>query len=263
MKKNYHTHTPRCRHALGSEEEYIKCAISRGLTTIGFSDHTPYLFNTGFVSGAKMLPEEAPEYFDVLLSLREKYKDKIDIKIGFETEYYPLFFDRLLKEYEKYPLEYIILGQHFVGNEGTLDAVSAFHPTSDRALLMRYTNQCIEALGTERFTYFAHPDCFNFIPKTKEDGEFVEFEYERMIRAAIETKTPLEINLCGVRSGRNYPNRRFWRLAGELSAEVVIGSDAHAPYQIAVEEELAFAKSLVEKYSLRLTENFPLKNPCF
>ena len=44
MTVNYHTHTVRCRHASGSEREYIETAISRGLTILGFSDHSPYVF---------------------------------------------------------------------------------------------------------------------------------------------------------------------------------------------------------------------------
>lgn len=43
--KNYHTHTTRCMHAIGSEEEYILAAISAGYTELGFSDHTPWLMN--------------------------------------------------------------------------------------------------------------------------------------------------------------------------------------------------------------------------
>ena len=43
MQENYHTHTYRCRHAIGSEEEYIRKAIDGGLKVLGFSDHTPFL----------------------------------------------------------------------------------------------------------------------------------------------------------------------------------------------------------------------------
>mgnify|MGYP000335070433 CR=1 FL=1 len=32
--KNYHTHTTRCMHAIGSEEEYILAAISAGYTEL-------------------------------------------------------------------------------------------------------------------------------------------------------------------------------------------------------------------------------------
>lgn len=41
MLANYHTHTFRCRHALGEDREYIEHAIDGGLKVLGFSDHCP------------------------------------------------------------------------------------------------------------------------------------------------------------------------------------------------------------------------------
>ncbi len=263
MKANYHTHTPRCHHAEGSEEEHIKAALKAGLHTLGFSDHSPYIFEGDYVSGIRMLPAEMPEYFNTLLALREKYRGKIDIKIGFETEYYPRFFSKLQDEYRKYPLDYMILGQHFVGNEGTDDAEPAFKETSDQNILTRFSDQCIEAMQTDRFTYFAHPDFLNFVPTSPEDFDKRDYEYERLIRASMQTKTPLEINFCGIRYRRHYPNRRFWEIAGALGAEVVIGFDSHAPSQIAREDELLFAKKLICDCSLNFIDSFPLKNPVF
>ena len=40
MKTNYHTHTTRCMHAVGSDEEYVLSAIKGGFQILGFSDHT-------------------------------------------------------------------------------------------------------------------------------------------------------------------------------------------------------------------------------
>ena len=40
--KNYHTHTYRCHHAIGKEEDYILNAIKAGYTELGFSDHAPW-----------------------------------------------------------------------------------------------------------------------------------------------------------------------------------------------------------------------------
>ena len=42
MRANYHTHTYRCNHASGTEEEYIQCALDGNIEVLGFSDHTPY-----------------------------------------------------------------------------------------------------------------------------------------------------------------------------------------------------------------------------
>ena len=87
MKHNYHTHTPRCKHASGSEEEYLKIAIDAGFETFGFSDHAPFLFVGDYVSPSRMDMSEIDGYFDTLLSLREKYKDydrefNISVKVG-------------------------------------------------------------------------------------------------------------------------------------------------------------------------------------
>ena len=36
MIANYHTHTPRCNHAVGSEEEYVQQALKAGIKILGF-----------------------------------------------------------------------------------------------------------------------------------------------------------------------------------------------------------------------------------
>ena len=56
MIANYHTHTPRCGHAIGSEEEYVRCALEAGFQILGFSDHTPYPFPQGHYSSFRMKP---------------------------------------------------------------------------------------------------------------------------------------------------------------------------------------------------------------
>lgn len=39
MKTNYHTHTTRCMHAVGDDEDYVRSAIKGGFQELGFSDH--------------------------------------------------------------------------------------------------------------------------------------------------------------------------------------------------------------------------------
>ena len=46
MKTNYHTHTTRCMHATGSDEDYVLSAIKGGY----------------YVADMRMLPEELPGY---------------------------------------------------------------------------------------------------------------------------------------------------------------------------------------------------------
>ena len=71
MKTNYHTHTTRCHHATGSDEEFVLSAIKGGYQEIGFSDHTPWKYHTNYISDIRMLPEELPGYVESLRSLQE------------------------------------------------------------------------------------------------------------------------------------------------------------------------------------------------
>ena len=89
MRTNYHTHTTRCLHATGSDEEFVLSAIKGGYQELGFSDHTPWKYHTDYVSDIRMTPEQLPGYVESLRWLQEKYKDQISIKIGLECEYFP------------------------------------------------------------------------------------------------------------------------------------------------------------------------------
>ena len=79
ISANYHTHTVRCKHAVGLEREYIEAAISEGFKILGFSDHTPQPYPEGFVSGIRMDMTQLKDYTDTLVKLRDEYKDQIQI----------------------------------------------------------------------------------------------------------------------------------------------------------------------------------------
>ena len=259
MKCNYHNHTYRCGHASGTEEEYIRKAISEGITTIGFADHTPYVFREGFVSYSRMPLSEIDDYFDTLLALRDKYRGYIDVKIGFETEYYPRYFDRLVEIYRKYPLDYIIYAGHQIGNEGDEDCFCGFDKTDSPCRLTAYTDMAIRAMETGRFTYLAHPDMMNFVG----DRDLYREESARLIRAAKHMSVPLEINLNGIRDRRYYPNDDFWQVAGWLGADAVIGFDAHMVHHVADRDEIIAGIRYADKFGVNLLDELELVNPRF
>lgn len=226
MIANYHTHTPRCNHAVGAERAYIQRALEGGFQELGFSDHTPYFFDKpDYYSTFRMRPEELGDYVDTLLALREEYKDRLTLHIGLETEYYPNCFPKLLDFLRQYPLDYMLLGQHALYNE--VEGFYPNRPTADERLLDQYRGQTLEALDTGLFTYFAHPDIFFFTGDRK--------TYDRHVRAICrrvgELGIPLEYNLLGWSEGKHYPDPEFWRIAGEEGAAVILGCDAHAPEQ--------------------------------
>ncbi len=249
MEYNYHTHTTRCRHASGTEREYIENAIKAGMKTLGFSDHVPYPFPADYYSGFRMATDQTEDYATTLAALREEYKGKIDIKIGYEAEFYPLFFDKMIHLVTSYPCDYLILGQHFLENEITHRYSGA--KTDDERYLRQYVDQTCEAMKTGAFSYFAHPDLVNFVG----DGAVFDREYSRLIGCAIDCGMPLEINLLGVRDHRHYPNMRFLSLCGKMNAPVCAGCDAHSADAISDDASYAKAMEWVEEYGLNFVKN--------
>ena len=245
MKYNYHTHTSRCGHATGTAEEYVVRAIENGTKHMGFSDHIPLRFSDGTESHYRVPVCEGKSYCEEIRSLSEKYKDKIDLKVGFESEYYPELFGEMLKNAIDYGAEYLILGQHYVRPENT-GARHTVNETESAEELKEYTDSVIAAMRENVFTYIAHPDVFNF----SGDERIYREEARRLCAAAREMNIPLEINFLGIRGCRHYPREDFWEIAGEEKAPVTFGFDAHDPESAFDEESLGKAKAMVEKYNL-------------
>ncbi len=255
MIANYHTHTFRCGHAEGHEREYATRAAEAGLRTLGFADHTPYdFFDVGPRNRPmRMMPEELPEYADSVRRLKEEYAGRMEIRLGLEAEYYPRYFPRLLELVRGEGVEYLLLGQHFLHNE--VDGAYAGMPTTDAKALDAYVSQSMEAMETGLFTYFAHPDLFHFTG----DESTYERAMARLCRKARETDTPLEINLLGLREGRNYPDPFFWQIAAEEGCRAVLGSDAHRPQWVTDPAGEEKALRMAERLGLEVLTRVPLR----
>ena len=258
MRANYHTHTWRCNHATGVEEDYVKTAIQQEFDILGFSDHTPQFFPEGYRSGFRMGAEELAGYCSVVRDLQDRYSDKIRIHMGLEVEYYPALFSQLIPVLQDQGIEYLLLGQHFIGNEVN-DHYSG-RATADKDHLIRYCNQCIEAMQTGMFTYFAHPDLLNYVG---DDAAFYREQMRRICREAKSCGIPLEINLLGVRENRFYPHEAFFRLCGEMGAEVCIGCDAHSADVACDTPSFLKAMEMADRWNLRVNHNPMLREVKF
>ena len=246
MNYNYHTHTYLCGHATGEIEDYIKTAIQNGIKYMGFSEHFPIRFENGTQSGYRLMLEDKDLYFSTLYALREKYKGEIDIKIGFEMEYYPALFEQMVKDAKAYGCEYLILGQHFPRPEYLQESKYVIIPEENIKGLKEYVFGVVEGIKSGVFTYIAHPDILNFVG----DEDAYREEMIKICEASKEYNIPLEINLLGVRDNRNYPDMRFLKLLGETKAPVTFGFDSHAVEDAFDGDSLKKAKEWVEEYSL-------------
>lgn len=253
MDYNLHTHTVRCGHATGSEREYIERAIACGIKEMGFSDHIPFCFPDGYESYYRIPLAQVENYFETLKALREEYKDRIKIHIGFEMEYYPLYFHEMLDNAKRFGAEYLILGQHFLNNEHP-DGQGSTTMDKDPTHLKEYVDCVVEGAKSGVFTYIAHPDIFNFVG----DEAVYLSEMKRICDASVAYNIPLEINFLGIRTHRRYPKELFWELVGQTGAPVTFGCDAHDSLNAFDEVSLKVAQGWVTKHHLNYIGMAPL-----
>lgn len=245
MNYNFHTHTYRCHHAEGMPEEYIKRAIESGIEHMGFSEHIPHVFSDGHESHYRMHVADVEDYYREICALREKYKNQIKISVGFEMEYYPMYFEKMYENAIKWGAEYLILGQHFINQ--TPDNYEGTYVVNDGNTDLKEYVRCVTAAMQKGvFTYVAHPDVFNFCGS---DDEYCELMRKICIKS-LELGVPLEINCLGIKRNRFYPNELFWKVAGEEKSPVTIGFDAHNTYGAYDDSSLEKAKAIVKKYNL-------------
>ncbi len=226
---NYHTHTKRCGHASGSDEEYVLAAIEAGYMVLGFSDHAPYRDYP--LKRSHMDIEYFADYLASIASLKEKYKDRIQIRIGLESEYYPYCLEERKQLLDH--LDYMLLGQHYSHPAGI--GVNYFKENTDEEIL-GYAKAVCEAADTGIYTYLCHPDVFMnhqsvFSPACEKAAHMIG-------EACEKNRLPVEVNIRGVMKGKKsfpdgeaywYPNKNFWTILAQYDIKAVVGIDAHSP----------------------------------
>ncbi len=229
MKHNFHTHTTRCKHAVGTDEQYVRAALEGGFDVLGFSDHAPWAFETDYVSHCRMPAESWADYRQSVLALKEKYSGQIEIHLGLECEYYHKYLDQL-KRLRDDGCEYFLLGCHFLHTEETNPYIGQVCHLDKEVL--RYAEEAVKGIRSGMFCCVAHPDLYmmhreEFTPACMEAADMI-------CQAAREAGIPIEYNLLGLlgeMSGfpRGYPNQDFWQYVRRWDNDVIIGVDAHEP----------------------------------
>lgn len=254
FKYAYHCHTERCGHCTAADEELVKAAIHQGVKTLCFTDHTPIPFFSQ--PGGRMEMPQIDEYINSITSLKEKYKNQIEIHVALEAENFPgnNFY---LKDFLKNKgIEYLIIGQHIILlNNQTVALFDPKFPLKER--INTYVDSIVDALDSGLSKYVAHPDiliCF-----LQSFDEQVEKAMRRIVECAIKNNAYLEFNIHGVwncnLSEYGYPNKRFWEMVKNdyPNAKITIGLDIHHLSEIDDSVWLVKGLELVKEIGLNIT----------
>lgn len=285
MKKiNYHTHTYRCGHANGNEEEIVQKAIEMGYEELGFSDHIPLpmyrkhllesipyirtirgivsLVHSFITSGPSMRMSiyHANEHLKAIEEASIAHYGQIKVYKGYEAEYLEEYLDYYQELLKTYQIDYLILGNHF--NKHCIHECYYGKNKLSKKELYSYCNDIEKAIETNLFSYIAHPDIFMIgYPTLDKDCLVV---CKRICSKAKEYDIPLEINGGGIRKGFRedgefyYPNSNFFKIASEIGNKVIIGLDVHDPSHFD-DEVYNTLLDFASKYNLEIIDNFEFK----
>jgi histidinol-phosphatase (PHP family) len=232
---NFHSHTLRCKHALGEVKEYCQVAVDRGMKTLGISDHMPWPDDRW--NASRMDYAELEDYSKEIDQAKIDFPE-IKILKGMECEYdaeYRAWFDDELLG--KYQFEYLVGGVHMF-----LDGdrwCNTYKHVKTAARLKLFADATVEMMETGLFDFIAHPDLFG-VDYTDWDADAIACSRD-ILSAAVDLDIGLEINALGLRKqGKQelgdplplYPWRPFWEEATHYDIKVIVNSDAHRPVDL-------------------------------
>lgn len=231
MRVNYHTHTKRCKHAGGNEEDYVIEAINKGFDIIGISDHAAFPDKD---YGYRMEYSELNDYLMAVDEAKNKYSDKIKVLKSLEIEYMPKYRDFYEELLEKKKLDYLLLGQHFyINSKKEFHNITSVDSTNH---YVDYANSIKEALDTGYFKIVAHPDLFCINPYSWDINS--DRATDIIVDAVVKNNAIIEYNANGLRRDivkaedgdrYPYPHINLWKKVKESGARVIVGSDCHNP----------------------------------
>jgi len=243
LKSSFHTHS-RFDDGTCELEEYVLSALEKGFGVLGFSGHAPVTFSTDW----HMKQSDLDEYLNTAESLKDKYRDRIEIYTGLEADYYKGCADWRNRK----GIDYTIGAIHFIldPRTGKQYAFDGTRREFDRnleevfggdikRLVAGYYGLVREMLMKMTPNIVAHLDV---LKKNNKGGRYfdeTEDWYREEVLNTLEvvslSQAILEINTGGIARGYTtepYPSRWILEYCLDMDIPVMVNSDSHHPDSI-------------------------------
>ena len=232
MRIDLHNHTTRCNHAKGSMESYIQRAIELNINVYGFSEHAPMDFDTFY----RLDFQEMNLYEFEVNALKEKYKNEIQILLGYEVDYLKNHIDKRVINAK---VDYLIGSVHFLGKWGfdNPEFIDEYKNRNIDDIWQEYFNNIESMAKSGYFDIVGHLDLikvFNFMPKKD-----IRLIASKALKAIKKSNMTIELNSAGLRKPIKeiYPSPLLLEMAYELEIPITFSSDAHAIGQVGFKYE--------------------------
>ncbi len=236
FNSNCHTHTVFC-DGNNTAEEMVQSAVSLGFKSLGFSVHSPMNIENSYA----IKPNLVEEYINTILSLKEKYKDKIEIYNGIELDSNWDFVD--LSKFD-----YIIGSVHHLHCPGRIYAVDKSIEETEECVNKEFDGDWLsyaKCYYSElcRFLCGLKPDVighFDLIEKYNNKGKLFDStipEYQLLVKVYLDRicdccpDSIFEVNTGAMfRLGNDvpYPAQFILKHLKQRNMKITISSDAHS-----------------------------------
>lgn len=235
MNSDFHIHSSFSGDSDTPMRDMLEQGIRLGLSVMCFTEH--YDEDYPIECGEFSLDTDA--YHQTLLTLKEKYKDRIEVLFGIELGMQSHLSDIYAAFTKIYPFDYVIASQHL------LDHADPYYPSfwanrSGSDVICRYFEETLQNLKIMKdYDTLAHLDYIvRYAGPDRDRYSYRAYaDYiDPILRYLIEQGKCLEVNTAGLKYGLGHPNpredvlQRYRELGGEL---ITIGSDGHKPEHLA------------------------------
>ncbi len=216
-----------------SIEEIILQAIDMGMTKVGISDHSYTYFDESYC----IKKSDIPIYIKEVLSLKKKYKDKIEIALGIEQDYYSDS-DTTGCDYVIGSVHYLKVNDYYIpvdeSPEILVDASKKYFNGDIYSLIDSYYITLADVIEKTGADIIGH---FDLISKFNEKQKLFNETDERYIKAfkyaadkLLKTGKLFEINTGAISRGYKsnpYPSNIIYEYLKANGARFILSSDSH------------------------------------
>ncbi len=223
-----HMHTPLCKHADGEPEEYAEYGHAAGLKGIVFTCHNP--IPSGYSAGVRMEISELDEYVAIVHDATEAWADRLDVRLGIESDYVPGMEPWLHELHSMADFQYVLGSVHPQMTEYS----ERFAGDSHVVIQGHYFEHLAMAAETGEFDCISHPDLVkNVIPQQWDVRAAMQHIRPCLDRIAA-TGVAMELNTSGYYKTipEMNPNPEMLAEMQQRDIPVVLSSDSHQPVRV-------------------------------
>lgn len=236
-----HIHSRFSGDSKANPMEIAQKAYDIGLTGICFTDH----LDMDYRENPELFLLDIPAYKKEISLVQETFIDKLPIGCGIELGLQPHIAEENNKVIQENNFDFVIGSTHVVNH------IDIYYPSfyegrsEDECYRQYFEETLINAKSDVDFDVYGHLDYIvRYGPNKNQFYSYNKFSdvIDEILRTLIEKGKGIELNTAGLKYGLGHAHptidilKRYKELGGEI---ITIGSDGHAPEQIAWDFEKA------------------------